>query len=173
MNNRVRLKARETRRQMDKMLHAKRSAAVCGGIFSLQSFKDAKVVMTYFPIDGEVDVSALLESDGKTFCVPKMVEGGIVAVEYSEHTEPDELKVPAPIGSRKIDANEIDLIVVPLVAFDGNKNRLGFGKGCYDEFLKRARAFKVGAAFECQRAHFLTHEKDVTLDIIVTEDEIF
>ena len=72
-----------------------------------------------------------------------------------------------------------DIILVPLLAFDKNKNRLGYGKGFYDRFLNkyvkvRQKILSIGVAFSFQNHHNLPAEnKDVKLDFIITEKGIF
>ena len=72
-----------------------------------------------------------------------------------------------------------DLILVPILAFDKNKYRLGYGKGFYDRYLNRylkkfKNIFTVGIAFSFQRHDNLpVSQKDVKLDYIITEKGIF
>ena len=72
-----------------------------------------------------------------------------------------------------------DLILVPLLAYDKNKNRLGYGKGFYDFYLnKYLKQFKniltVGVAFSFQRHHNIPiNQNDVKLDFIITEKGIY
>tara|TARA_B100000941_G_scaffold276520_1_gene239250 strand:+ start:786 stop:1334 length:549 start_codon:yes stop_codon:yes gene_type:complete len=67
------------------------------------------------------------------------------------------------------------LILVPLLAFDEDKNRLGYGKGFYDKFLNKylkinKKILTVGVAFSFQKYHKLPiHDKDFKLDFIITE----
>ena len=80
-----------------------------------------------------------------------------------------------PLKSKKIIP---DIILVPLLAFDKNKNRLGYGKGFYDKYLKKMikkkKILTVGVAFSFQKYHKLpTNNKDVKLDYILTEKGIF
>ena len=68
-----------------------------------------------------------------------------------------------------------NIILVPLVAFDKNKNRIGYGKGFYDRYLykyikKYKKIVTVGVAFSFQRHHNLpVNYKDFKLDYIITE----
>ena len=68
-----------------------------------------------------------------------------------------------------------DLIVVPLLAFDKSKNRLGYGKGYYDKFLKKNKNITtIGVAFSFQKYNKITTSKhDVKLNYILTEKGIF
>ena len=78
----------------------------------------------------------------------------------------------------KTQAKVPNVMLVPILAFDKNKNRLGYGKGFYDRYLnKYLKQFKniltVGVAFSFQRHHKLPiNQKDVKLDFIITEKGI-
>ena len=76
--------------------------------------------------------------------------------------------------SKKIDSYP-DLIVVPLLAYDIFKNRLGYGKGYYDKFLgKNKNILTIGLAFSFQKFNKLTVSKfDIKLDYILTEKGIY
>ena len=79
----------------------------------------------------------------------------------------------------KIKAKIPDIMLVPILAFDNNKYRLGYGKGYYDRYLnKYLKQFKniltVGVAFSFQRHHKLPiKQNDVKLDFIITEKGIY
>ena len=77
---------------------------------------------------------------------------------------------------RRVEAAELDLIIVPGVAFDRRGGRLGFGKGYYDRFLRqvRADAVKIALAFECQLVEEIPMtEQDVCMDKVITEKWIY
>ena len=69
--------------------------------------------------------------------------------------------------------------MLPLLAFDKKKNRIGYGKGFYDKFLlkflnKNKRIMTVGVAFSFQKHHKLPiNKRDYRLDYIITEKGIF
>ena len=81
-----------------------------------------------------------------------------------------------PLKSKAITPN---IILVPLLAFDKFKNRLRYGKGFYDKFLKKndkkkSKVISIGVAFSFQKYHKLpVNNKDVKLDYILTEKGIF
>ncbi|MCK4589147.1 MAG: 5-formyltetrahydrofolate cyclo-ligase [Nanoarchaeota archaeon] len=74
----------------------------------------------------------------------------------------------------KINYNQnIDLIIIPGVAFDKRGNRLGRGNGYYDKFLKNIQSLKIGLAFEEQIIGQVPVEKhDVPLNLIITDKQI-
>jgi 5-formyltetrahydrofolate cyclo-ligase len=80
---------------------------------------------------------------------------------------PDNMEVSLPA--------DLDLIIVPLVAFDESCNRIGMGGGYYDRFLKNyPKARKVGLAYELQKvSHVPVEQHDVRLDQIVTEKSVY
>ena len=71
-----------------------------------------------------------------------------------------------------------DIVLVPLLAFDKYKNRLGYGKGFYDKFLysikkKKKKIISIGVAFSFQNHHKLpTNDNDYKLDYVITEKGI-
>ena len=81
-----------------------------------------------------------------------------------------------PIKSK---AKVPDIILVPVLAYDKNKYRLGYGKGFYDRYLnKYLKRFKniltIGVAFSFQKYHKLPiNQNDVKLDFIITEKGIY
>ena len=81
-----------------------------------------------------------------------------------------------PIKSRQ---NVPDVMMVPLLVFDDNKHRLGYGKGFYDQYLnKYLKKFKniltIGVAFSFQKHHKLPiNNRDVKLNYILTEKGIY
>lgn len=84
----------------------------------------------------------------------------------------NKLGIPEPLKSKKIIPT---IILVPLLAFDKDKNRIGYGKGYYDKYLNRflksnKKILTVGVAFSFQKYHKLpTNNYDHKLDFIITE----
>ena len=76
-----------------------------------------------------------------------------------------------PFKNRKIsNINNIELILVPGLAFDLLGGRLGYGKGFYDRFLEKTKAIKIGVSFQCQIYEKLPLEKhDIKMNYILTE----
>ena len=159
--------ARDKRKSLDSQIHSEYSKEICRKI---QNFiTDKNVIMIYNAIDGEVDVSFLL-NDKKTFLYPLVVEENIIAVKSNEF-KVGSYGIKEPIGSEY--CGQIDAVIVPMCAFDNRFNRLGFGKGYYDRFLKNKDTLKIGAAFSCQQVDSIEVKKtDVKMDVIITEKDI-
>ena len=80
------------------------------------------------------------------------------------------------VPGKRIDVKELDLIMVPGVAFDARGARMGHGFGYYDKLLEHARPDTplVALAFECQIfPEIPTHAHDVFMDKIITEKAIY
>jgi 5-formyltetrahydrofolate cyclo-ligase len=78
-----------------------------------------------------------------------------------------------PSGGKTLrDYKKLDLVIIPGIAFDAHGNRIGFGKGYYDRFLKKIpkKVLKAGVAFECQMVPEIAAENhDINMDLVVTE----
>lgn len=88
---------------------------------------------------------------------------------------PSTFDVPEPIGHElPARPEDVEVVVIPMLAFDAEGNRLGYGAGYYDRFLCRyPHPKKIGIAFSCQQAQSIpADENDVKMDCIVTEKGI-
>lgn len=75
-----------------------------------------------------------------------------------------------PTTHEKADPADLDVIIVPIVAFDKHKHRIGYGKGYYDRYLPRTSAKKIGIAFSFQETDEISVDPfDVDCDIVITE----
>ena len=85
--------------------------------------------------------------------------------------------VPEPVEGIEVPENKIDVVFVPLMAFDTLGNRVGYGAGFYDGFLRKCRkeTIKIGLSlFEAEQEPITdVHENDVKLDYCVTPERIY
>ena len=84
--------------------------------------------------------------------------------------------IPEPVDGIEILEEKIDVVFVPLLAFDLKGNRLGYGKGYYDNFLGKCRTsvIKVGLSlFEAEQQISDVHESDIPLDYCVTPNRTY
>lgn len=84
--------------------------------------------------------------------------------------------IPEPIDGIAINTSKLDVVFVPLLAFDTSGNRIGYGKGFYDRFLKACKpeTIKIGLSFfEPETQVFEVSDDDVGLDYCVTPNRKF
>ena len=141
-------------------------------IQSLEIYKEAKTVMLYMPIRGESDVTELIDNT-KTFLTP-VTKGDEMYAAVVGEMEKGDFSVLVPKDKTAFDKFKIDVVIVPGVAFDKKFNRMGYGKGYYDKFLKDINALKIGVCHSFQLLDEMpSEEHDVKMDIIVTEKDIW
>ena len=120
------------------------------------------LIMTYSPIKklNEFDPQTITDycyfkNPGQQLFYPVMVEGRsrpkIVSVIVHDETvfKINQYGIEEPVDGIDMIPSEIDLIIVPLLYFDKNGNRVGYGKGYYDRFLKHCRkdCLKIGFSY--------------------------
>ena len=84
--------------------------------------------------------------------------------------------IPEPVDGLEVPPQKIDVVFVPLLAFDGKGHRVGYGKGFYDRFLADCRkdVLAVGLSFfEAEEAYITHNETDVPLDFCVTPKRVY
>ncbi|MCH4551923.1 MULTISPECIES: 5-formyltetrahydrofolate cyclo-ligase [Aestuariibaculum] len=84
--------------------------------------------------------------------------------------------IPEPVDGIEIAANKIDVVFIPLLAFDQKGNRVGYGKGFYDRFLSQCKpeTIKIGLSFfDAELQIQDVHNNDITLDYCVTPKNIY
>lgn len=157
------------------------SAAVVKKFQPLELFQQAKAVGAYMPLPDEVDVSPLfqcLESNcvaAHIFYIPAFDEeiGGYRMAKYTPELKKGKFGIPEPEYPVWAGADELDLILVPGVAFDRAGNRLGRGGGFYDRLLPQYNAVRVGICFDFQCLEEIPVEPhDCLIDFLVTESKI-
>lgn len=146
---------------------------ICERIEETREFKSAKNVMLYLPLGGEADVRSIYTKE-KNFFIPITRGVFISLAKYTPETEllKGEYNILEPKNPIFEDKGILDLVIVPLVAADRSRNRMGFGKGCYDRFLENMDCTKIGAAFGFQIVESLSPKPyDIPMDYIITESE--
>ncbi len=135
-------------------------------------------VFVYMNLPYEVDTSRIinyLSAKGKRICVPKIVDRiRMIAGEYRKDgkLKRNRFGIVEPKETIEVNPSDIDVCIIPLLAFDQSLNRIGFGKGYYDRFLKEVEpsCLKVGVAYHFQKVPKIFSERhDVKLDVIVTD----
>ena len=185
-----------TKKHIREEAHAKRNAqtdkeplsqAICATFAGLSEYQSARTVMFYVDVRSEVRTRHYLATalkHGKKIIVPYCVDGELELFHLEDMNELEigMYKILEPKtdlrerASKKVDVKELDLIMVPGVAFDKRGGRMGHGFGYYDKLLERARPDVplVALAFECQLfPEIPTQAHDVFMDKIITEKAVY
>jgi len=150
----------------------------------------AKKIACYLPNDGEVSLSFLIDkllARKKNPCLPVLFGYRKRVMHFAAYSPSSAMKnnkygIPEPAIpiKRQIKPVELDIVLLPLVAFDEKGNRLGMGGGFYDRsfsFLHRRKFNRkpklVGVAYDFQQMDNLSRDSwDVPLDAVVTESRL-
>ncbi|MBQ0159431.1 MAG: 5-formyltetrahydrofolate cyclo-ligase [Bacteroidales bacterium] len=153
-----------------------RSMPIMQKVESLAQFAEAKTILLYWSMEDEVQTHDFVNRwyEKKTLLLP-CVDGD--NLKLRQYTGPDclvageQFGIGEPNGPEYTDLDSIEMIIVPGVAFDGNNNRMGRGRGFYDRLLKSTpNAFKVGVAFNFQMVDLVPTEPfDVAMDAVLSE----
>ena len=172
----LREQMREAKRQhADKM--AGWSAEIVEKLW--QQIGESRVVMAFWPLPDEVDVRPLIDrlvAEGRTVVLPKVT--GDETMELRRYTSQADLcegvfHIMEPVGEPFVDYEQIDVALVPGVAFDAAGHRLGRGRGYYDRFLAEYLAPRtshlapriIGVCFPFQRVPLVpTSPHDISMD---------
>jgi 5-formyltetrahydrofolate cyclo-ligase len=160
----------------------KKSALIGEKLLALPEFQKAEKLMLYFSIKNEVGTRPLIKEclkQGKQVFLPKteFEKKKIILTQISSIEEVKKTRqgLFEPIGAKTAKASELDLIVVPGVAFDREGNRIGMGRGFYDELLRKTstKVKLVGLCFEENLAEEVpTESHDVKMNLIVTDKQV-
>ena len=140
-----------------------------------------KIIGGYYPYNYEIDILEilkLLEKKNYKISLPKIKKKN--QMNFFEWSFNDPLSInkygiPEPISKKIIYP---DVLIIPLVAFDNELNRLGYGGGYYDRYIaksfKKKRIIKIGIAYSFQKLNKIPINKyDIRLDYIITEEKFY
>lgn len=170
--------ARKAPHAADKAAGRAMSLAARDHFLAARLHTGAEVISGYCPIRTEIDVTPLMEAlhaAGHRLCVP-VIEAAGQPLLFREWI-PEALMVDGPFGARvpaEGDWLEPHFMIAPLIAFDANCWRLGYGGGFYDRTLERLRAKRrtlaIGFAYAAQQIDAVPRDPtDQRLDGVVTE----
>lgn len=164
---------RELKKQYSTQQKKEMSVPVMEQVAQNALFRAASVILAYWSMDDEVYTHDFVCRWGKekTILLP-CVKGDELEIRYFEGA--DKLKpgeafgIGEPVGELFTKLNDIDVVLVPGVAFDRQGNRLGRGKGYYDKILKNTAAYKIGVCFDFQFVETVpADEHDVEMDEVI------
>jgi 5-formyltetrahydrofolate cyclo-ligase len=135
----------------------------------------AQTIMMYYSLPDEVDTHEAIRQlvkQGKTVLLPVVTgEDSMILRRYEQATDlqTGAFGIMEPVGQPFNDYDQIELAVVPGVAFDAEGHRLGRGRGYYDRFLPLLpHAYKLGLCFDFQKVeHVPTDANDIRMDEVL------
>ncbi len=139
-----------------------------------------KIIGGYYPYNNELDCIEILENFEKKnykISLPKIKKNFLMNFYDWKSNEPliiNKFGIPEPSSDKIIYP---DILLVPLVAFDKHLNRIGYGGGFYDRYIKKIKRkkkiFLIGLAYSFQEIKKIsTNKYDMKLDLIITENKI-
>lgn len=157
----------------DKLIAEK---AVFEQIERLQLYQSADTILMYWATKDELPTHQTIErwSELKTILLPCVEGDKLLLKRYQKGGK----MVQRRLGIWEPELNEIfteniDLVIVPGIAFDLQKNRLGRGKGYYDRFFKKYKPSKIGVCFDCQLLNAVPVARhDKSMDIVVSPSRL-
>lgn len=139
-------------------------------------FSSDKIIGGYWPIGSELDLRPLLNQlyeRGYKCALPCLEEEGMIYRIWTPSTPLLQKKfhtLEPPSISEEVSP---DIIFVPLLAFDRKGHRLGYGKGHFDRYLEKHKAFTIGVAFQEQEVlEVPNQEHDQALNSVLTNKEV-
>jgi 5-formyltetrahydrofolate cyclo-ligase len=186
----IRQQKRSQRRALSETQQQQHGKAICQISGALNTYRNSQHIAFYFANDGEIDPRLLMEHArllGKNIYLPVLSpqENSLyfALFDAGSELELNRFNIPEPVchPSAWKTAEQLDLIFLPLVAFDIHGNRMGMGGGFYDRtlaFLQQENLSKkpilVGLAHEIQKVEqLLTQNWDIPLDYIITEKQLY
>lgn len=167
----------EVRRAKNRMIRERLSA--------LDEFKNARTIFFFASFRTEVDTIELIKisfSEGKRVVLPKVDKEKHMLVIYEiksiDELKPEYMGIPEPAvlsDDRKVNINDVDIVIIPGAAFDEAGNRIGYGAGYYDMLLSSlTRNIPIIApAYEEQVTDSIPAEPhDIKVSIIVTDSRV-
>ena len=148
----------------------KKNLVILRKFFAIKAVKLAKTILFYVAFDGEVETIDMIKqacAKGKKVAVPTILKDKKMIIptlirncEEDLELGPYGIKHPKHNPAARLNVDELDLVVVPGVAFDKKGHRLGCGAGYYDRFLSRLPKDvpTVGLAFDFQMVNALPHQ---------------
>lgn len=131
-------------------------------------------ILMYHSLPDELSTRAFISKwcGRKHFYLPRVNGVNLEILPYDEsRLALGSFHIEEPTGNDTASIDDIEMIVVPGVAYDRRGNRVGRGKGYYDRLLADSRARKVGVAYDFQLVDEIdTDPHDVSVDVVITEN---
>jgi len=175
----IRAKILNIRNRMEEDECLSKSMEIINRLVARSDFLNAESIGLYASYGKEVVTYPLLDlcvQLGKTVSFPRVIskeQMEFKAVRSQADLQPGFHGIFEPTTKAPV-PGKIDLLIVPVVAFDSNCMRIGYGGGFYDRYLAGHELNTIGVAYECQKVDIISVETtDQKLNRIITEDRIY
>ena len=152
--------------------YQKQSHLIIDKLIKDPHFIAAKKIGIYLSYRNEVDTWQIVNKyfKEKEIYVPVVDGKEMYFVLFDKKLEKNKYQIYEPIDKHIINKDELDLIVVPLVGFDKDNYRLGYGGGYYDRYLANYPGYTIGLAYSFQLIdNYKKEDFDIALDQIITD----
>ncbi|MFC1691186.1 5-formyltetrahydrofolate cyclo-ligase [Nanoarchaeota archaeon] len=178
----IRSEVLEKRKFLPKLEVEEKSVSIINNFLNSDFYKNNNNIMVYCSLDKNNEVNTLnlidkMLKDKKNIIAP-YVKNNKIAISQIFHKKDLNcgtfgILEPKDTQTHFFDEDNLDVVIVPGIAFDERKNRIGYGKGFYDEFLKKTKAAKIAFALELQVLDKIPQDPhDEKVDIIITEERV-
>lgn len=164
----------KARLDLDSVNYTAKSNFIISKLKQHPDFIKAKTIGIYVSFRNEVNTISLIKEilSNKNICVPKIEdkEMNFYQIKSFDELKPNYMKILEPDSHHFISKDQIDLMIVPIVAYDCFNNRLGYGGGYYDRYLSDYKGKIIGLAFSFQKVPLLPVEPfDLPISTIIDE----
>lgn len=171
---RMRIKARKS--LLNEMERIQAAQSVFDLVEKTAAFLLADNILMYHSLPDELSTRDFIEkwSARKHFYLPRVNGVNLDILPYDRsRLHLGAFNIEEPQGDDTASINDIELIIVPGVAYDRRGNRIGRGKGYYDRLLQSSDAVKMGVAYACQLCDDIEPDDfDVRMHYVITDDGI-
>lgn len=137
------------------------------------AFQLADHILMYHSLPDELSTHEFIDrwAGRKHFFLPRVNGLNLEILPYDKsRLATGAFLIEEPEGSDTVNVSEIELIIVPAIAYDRAGNRVGRGKGYYDRLLSESKATKIGVGYDFQLVDEIdTEPHDVSVDVVITE----
>lgn len=172
----IRRKIKHLRMMLSDIEKAEAADEVFAQLEKTAAFMMADNILMYHSLPDELSTIRFLKkwNGHKNFYLPRVNGVDLEILPYEEtRLELGSFQIEEPTGNDITDVDDIELMVIPAVAFDRRGNRLGRGKGFYDRLLSSTKATKIGVGYEFQLFDEIPCEPhDIPMDMVITQKNI-
>ncbi|MBO4943015.1 MAG: 5-formyltetrahydrofolate cyclo-ligase [Muribaculaceae bacterium] len=169
----IRRQVRARKQMLDDNERLAAARRVFDTVRSMAAYTVARRVLLYHSLPDELSTHLFFESSpsDKIYYLPRVNGLDLEILPYDRsRMHLGAFRIEEPDGDDTVDISDIDLVIVPAVAFDRQGNRVGRGKGYYDRLLSRSRATTIGICYDFQLFdEFDTDDFDIPVDYVVAD----